>query len=694
MAVFGISIFLSAFLLFMVQPLLGKYLTPWFGGGAGVWLTCLAFFQVVLFLGYAYAHVLQRISPRTQALIHTGGLWLMVAWFCMAAWLWGSPILPDATTRPHPTADPTLQITRFLGLSIGLPFLLLSATSSLYQAWWATASRGISPFRFYALSNAGSLLALVAYPILLEPCLPLHAQAWIWGGGFLLFAFLTLWIARTVPATRTPAAKAQGDTGAGTGGSFWLWTALSTCSCLSLMATTSQLTQDVAPVPFLWMIPLAIYLGTFMLCFAGRFRVLSLDIAAALLLLGTLCAIALLDLMNDGHLGITTQIAVFSFTQLCACLYCHTALYETRPEPGGLTRFYLAISLGGVIGGLGTTLVIPHFFTAHWEYPLSFLGTLYLATFILYRRPSFLSRWKWPLLVVVLPLLLMQSFVVMKAASGPGCVEQSRNFYGILRVAREFSRTNNVTAHVLKNGAILHGKQFHTGSWTNEPTTYYGRITGIGLLLANHPKRAAHHPLTVGIVGLGVGTLAAYGQPRDVFRFYEINPEIIRLATRSPWFSYLQHCQATVEIAQGDARLSLESEVNSGQFARLDVLVVDAFSGDSIPIHLLTREAFELYLKRCQDDGVIAVHISNRYLDLLPVLAGIRKHFGLQWKVIDNKRRPPLNNHSTWVLLSPSSSALAAVKTTAPANRILPTDKIPSLMLWTDDSSNLLTILK
>ncbi len=698
--VFGCSIFLSAFLLFMVEPLLGKYLTPWFGGGAGIWLTCLAFFQVVLFLGYAYAHVLQKFCFRRQILIHLSGLGLMVACFALLAWHWGGPLLPSAMNRMQPEADPTWQILGWLGLAVGLPFLLLSATSSLYQAWCSAVMPGTSPYGFYALSNVGSLLALVAYPIWVEPFLRLRVQAWVWSGGLIVFSVMGLWVAwrilsRGAPSTGSPISTTglQGRGDATRGGSFSLWVALSTCSCLSLMATTSRLTQDVAPVPFLWMIPMAIYLGTYILCFAGLLHKLSLDLLTALLVLGAGLAVGLLDRLNGGPVPIMVQIAGYGITQCYLCLFCHSALYKSRPAPSLLTRYYMAISLGGVIGGLGSTLLLPRLFATPWEYPLSFMGSLVLAIFLVGQGRSVLTRWRWVLWTVIL-MLMCEFVMVMGIGASKDCVEHVRNFYGIMRVIREHRPQSPSVSYALRNGAILHGEQFSGAEWGKEPTTYYGRFSGVGLLLANHPNRVVHRPLKVGVVGLGVGTLAAYGQTGDTLRFYEINPEIIRLASRSPWFSYLSRCPARVEIVAGDARLSLETELRLGQAMSFDVLVIDAFSGDSIPVHLLTQEAFEMYLRHCTPEGVVAVHISNRYLDLVPVLAGMRDHFGLQWTIVDNVSKAPYCTSARWVLLSSSSVALEAVKPNGRDNSCRKTTALRLSRQWTDDYSDLFSILK
>mgnify|MGYP005834157993 CR=1 FL=1 len=695
--IFGALIFLSAFLLFVVQPLLGKHLTPSFGGAASVWLTCLAFFQVALLCGYAYAHALQRFSVPVQTLIHPWALLLGLGVLAAVAMRWGAPLLAS-THRPN-ALQPLAQIIALMSLSIGMPFVLLSATTSLYQAWWTRLAPGRSPYGFYALSNAASLLALAAYPLVLEWFLPLKAQAWTWAGGFALFAALSFVAARlsrraagAPESTSAPHADST-DLSRVRGESFLLWTALAACGCLTLMATTQQITQDVAPVPFLWVLPLGIYLLTFIIGFSRKWQLLSVDLLSVMVAIALALTAFLLFSLTQGTLGMGVLIAGFALVQFIVCLYCHTTLYETRPAPAGLTRFYFAIATGGTLGGFFAVLLAPRLFRGYWEYPLSFLFAGVLVIVLLHRRAdSPLWRFRhaaWAIwCVLAIPLVL----AAVNSAHGR-TVAAVRNFYGVLQVLEQREADGTIQWR-LRHGAIAHGWQFDRTSMRNEPTAYYGRHSGIGLLIESHPKYTRGEPIAIGVIGLGIGTLSTYGRAGDLIRFYEINPAVIELATKTPWFSYVKDSLATVEIVLGDGRLALQAELADGKSEEFDILAIDAFSGDAIPVHLLTREAFETYLAKTRPDGAIAVNVSNRYLDFVPLLCSVKEHFGLHWKVIGSFGHSPVTWPAEWVLLSRDAELLAHLRPDNHRSHEANLSNLRPARMWTDAYSNPLAILK
>lgn len=752
----GLTIFIGAFLLFQVQLLIGKYILPWFGGTPAVWTACLLFFQVLLLGGYAYSHfVATRLSLRRQSLLHTGLLICSVLLLILMSLFWPSPITPGSAWKPQPDSNPTLLILRFLFASIGLSFFLLSTTGPLLQHWFAQENPGASPYRLYSLSNLGSLLGLVSYPLLAEPNLRLRTQAWLWSLGYFLFAVLCAAIApwgasadhSSAPIASRPARK---DCSLPlTWAQQLFWVALAACGSAMLLSVTNIICQQVAVVPFLWVLPLCLYLISFILCFEYPFLYKRGPFHAffALTAVGA-CAV----LLESAITPLLIELAVFLAVMFACCMVCHGEIALTKPDPGHLTRFYLSISLGGAIGGIFVSLIAPVVFPGLWEFPLSVVasGALLL---LAVRRDSH-SWWyralPWmpcALLAGVLLLIpggtkvlgvktlflsplwyrILAGFLILAAAGIhpmtrkhaalfatarltratallalsvvalgfvtearlklEDSVTRSRNFYGVLAVMRGSGPGGPFL--FLRDRMTDHGMQYVDPVLARQPSGYYGPHSGINLLLSNRSTR----PIRVGVVGLGIGTLAAFSRPGDVFRFYEINPAVIQLAQGNrAYFTYLRDSQAAVEIVPGDARLSLEREAARHEQQQFDVLVLDAFSGDAIPVHLLTREAFSLYRQHLRSpDAIIAIHITNRSLDLSPVLSGIARDF--QFSVI-RIYRPWLNTFSSqtdWVLLSqnPSSLRLPGI---AEAGRSLPVTR--DAPVWTDDYSNLLEVLR
>ncbi|MGA2490418.1 MAG: hypothetical protein ABSF99_09605 [Anaerolineales bacterium] len=688
-----ISICLSAFLLFLVEPMIGKTLLPWFGGTPAVWSTAMVFFQVLLTGGYAYAAWLSR-NTRRRGVLHLLLLGLSLAVLLGLGLVWMSPITPSNALKPTGAISPVLNVFLLLALSVGLPFFLLASNSSLVQAWFGKAFPAQTPYRLYALSNLSSLVALGCYPFLVEPNLSLPSQGWVWSAGYLLFAglagFITLRSMRLTPVVVPETAETVTRQ---TSKDYFLWVALSACPSILFLATTSYLTQQVAVIPFLWVLPLAIYLLTFVLAFSGERgypRQVYIFVLLPVLLLYDWA------MANGSLVSIPWQVTILSLVLFVGCMICNGELYRLRPTTAHLPSFYLTISAGGALGGILVAFVAPLLFKGFWELPLGLV--LFCALFLVVGRGTkilglqgdILSRISTALLVVGILITAVRAFLFI-GADLTGSIRSQRNFYGVVRLRQIGAPGDPNYAYQMINGNTVHGAQFLEPGERDIPTVYYGPQSGVGLALLNHPRHGSG--LQVGALGLGVGTIAAYGQPGDVYHFYEINPLVIQLAEgQGGFFSYLKDTKAKIDFVPGDARLSLESELASGQPQSYDVLVLDVFSNDAIPVHLLDEQAFALYLQFLQPDGVLAVHITNGYLDLVPVVWGLADRFGLKQVVIEDPGDSHYTTASTWVLLSRDPAVLAMP---AIANRAKPmAGYIPSVRLWTDEYSNLFQILK
>ena len=777
MPVFALTIFTGAFLLFQVQPLIAKFILPWFGGGPGVWTTCMLFFQVLLLGGYAYAHVISRwLKPRSQALVHLA---------LLAAALALLPIIPSEAWKPTGSENPVPRILALLLVTLGLPYFVLSATGPLMQQWFSRANPGRSPYRLYALSNAGSLLALLSYPFFFEPNFTRKTQAGMWGwglGAFVLFCgfcAVRLWKSEgrnpksegnPKPEDRNPKTEpgagelgnmgvsvvaAAGDSrapaaakpsaivadvpirpsdfgprpsfgsrasGFGFPSSPLLWLLLPACASTLLLATTNKMCQDVAVIPFLWVLPLALYLLSFILCFDSPRWYKRLPYTLALIALSAAVCWAL---PQQSAIPLPAVLGIYSAALFVCCMICHGELYRLRPEPDRLTTFYLLIAAGGALGGLFVAVVAPLVFNSYAELPWGLFGCGLLLLVTCARDSSsagartFLSAASsesQPVPANPQAVLPAQSCCGLEspragqaavpryalAALGVGVVVLgvallwqshkfaqtrvliARNFYGVLSVSEELKDNPDMRHFALFHGQTLHGLQFTHPIGATWPTAYYTDNSGVGLAVISLPKGDRR----MGLVGLGVGTLAAYARTNDYLHFYEIDPEVLRVATSR--FTYLPHCKGKVECTLGDARLSLEREP-SQQF---DLLALDAFSSDSIPVHLLTREAFALYDRHLKTNGVIAVHISNKNLDLEPVLANVARECHYQMAVIESNTEGPhpfWKLEAGWVLLTrnqaflDSSNIRKAIKPPEPHQK-----KVP---LWTDDFTSLYQIL-
>ena len=670
---YALTIFASAFLLFLLQPIVAKQILPWFGGSAAVWTTCLVFFQSTLLLGYAYADFsVRRLTPRAQAKLHMVLLVLSLAVL---------PIIPGEFWKPTGQESPIWMILGLLAVTIGLPYFVLSTTSPLIQAWFARTFPGRSPYRLFALSNLASMLALLGYPFLLEPWIATRMQAWGWSAGYAAFVGLCLLAARkggrAADAPAPQAARPVDDAPGGEPPSLsrqLLWCALAATSSAMLLAVTNHITQNVAAVPLLWIVPLSLYLITFILCFDGegwyRREIFLAMLAAALGVMGWTLA----DPKLTHQLAI--QIDVFCAGFFIACMFCHGELVTCKPAPRYLTRFYLMIALGGALGSVLVGVVAPLVFSANFDLAIVLVAC---ALLLLWRTRG--EALVFPALAAISLLVTIGCGIWSMVEFYRDTIVTSRNFYGMLRVQE--SGVDVDSRRTLIHGTIMHGKQYLHPTFQSEPTSYYTRNSGIGRLIeAMHPRKGG---IKVGVIGLGTGTLATYGAKGDVYRFYDINPGVVGIAQRD--FTFLKNSDATIELSLGDARLSLEREAPQ----QFDVLAIDAFSSDAIPVHLITREAVEVYLRHMKPDGVIAFHVTNRYLNLVPVVEGIANELGLHALWIDDAGLEPFGNASSWVLLAKDPSRLDDTRLTDPSSAIEPRR---DWRVWTDDFNNLVQVLK
>lgn len=678
MILYALTIVVSAFLLFQVQPVIAKIILPWFGGSAAVWTTCLLFFQTVLLLGYLYAHTAIRyLKPRMQMLVHAGLLLVSAAVL---------PIYPSASWKPYGGEDPSLRILGLLAVTVGLPYFLLSTTGPLLQAWYARRFKGAMPYRLYALSNAGSMFALLSYPVLFEPVYTTRQQSTIWSAAYV--AFVALCVLTAFRSGTAPAAEDSVESEPRhkpSGAQYWMWMGLAACASILLLAVTNHMSQNIAAIPFLWILPLSIYLLSFILCFEGsgwyrRTPYLQLFAVA----LGSMAYA--MSSEQESSLPIKVMLPLFAMGLFTCCMVCHGELARLKPHPRYLTHFYLMISLGGALGGILVGLIAPHLFNAFYELPVGMAACAVLVVLVL-KQDTELSwfqnfRQPAPLVAAALAVALITYLGMQIRENASGARVLVRNFYGGLKVRDSGPETRLDSVRSLTHGTINHGEEFLNAARREWPTTYYGPNTGVGVAIREKQKKG---PIRVGVIGLGTGTISAYGRAGDYYRFYEINPLVPRIARGE--FHFVPDSKAHVDIAMGDARLSLERE----QPENFDVLAVDAFSSDSIPVHLLTRQAMDLFFRHLKPDGILAVHISNRYLDLQPVLRGETQATGKIARVVDTDDDESQDVFgATWVLVVNPSTGFS--KELEKASREV--EKQRTVRLWTDDFSNLYQILK
>jgi len=677
---YAFPIFIGAFLLFQVQPLMGKFILPWFGGSADVWTACMVFFQVLLLGGYLYAHLSRLLlPPKMQRILHL----LLLAGAVAAL-----PILPAASSRPQTIDHPSLQILLLLARSVGLPFFVLASTGPLLQHWFSRSHPDASPYWLYALSNAASLLALISYPFVFEPLLSRAAIAWIWSViliGFAVFcgicAITSLRRDGSNPSLGFHNPESAGGDCPLSIAALPCWIALPAVASVELLAVTAKITQDIAPVPFLWILPLMLYLLSFILCFQSE-RLYFRPLWVSLFLLGLIAMGG--AKYYSSRISDLAQIGVYLTALFACCMVCHGELYRLRPPPVKLTHYYLMIAAGGALGGIFVGGIAPRIFNTYLELPLGMLACC-LLVFWLDKRPAFSRRpwrrWFW----IAAISLAGCAAILLENSPAPGRgipVLQRRNFFGVLTLWERNPNDPDRRHWLIQHGTTFHGMQFTDPQKQRWPTAYYGPQSGAGLALKCLPKQSHRR---IGVVGLGAGTLAAYAKPHDLLCFYEINPAVQELAQTR--FSYLSQCPGEVQIVMGDARLSLERQAPQ----QYDILLLDAFSSDAIPVHLLTVEAFETYLRHLRPDGVLAFHVSNMNLDLPRVVQRIARHVRMPSLFIHSAGSSKQGTLSSkWILLSRNREFLDRKELLDAAEP--DGDRIPPTDLWTDDHINLLQI--
>jgi hypothetical protein len=779
---FRSTAFLSAFLLFQMQLIVSKCILPWFGGSAAVWTTSLLVFQVLLLAGYTYSHVISaRLSAIAQARIHLALLLIAFLTILTLSFRWPSAITPGAAWKPQTSGDPTLEVVAILLVAAGFPFFVLSTTAPLLQRWFSRLGGGLGSYKLYSFSNVGSLLGLLTFPFLLEPALRLKTQGTLWSFLFCIFiagcgmCAWKSWSAmeqpqnnetsmeetKTIKSIARAPARAETESSALT---YAMWFLLAACPSSLLLATTNLLCQEVTSVPLLWVLPLSVYLLSFIFCFDNP-RWYRREIFHPLFAIALFLTCAGLIVNNT-----QTQAILLPAVLFLGCMSCNGELVRLKPSVQRLTSFYLTISAGGASGAIFVAILAPHFFKFFTEFQLTLGATVILLLVCLFLDPAswifepglwlpvaitagailagylgglwlpgvpqLLGRYHYyPLTLVIGAVVVVSAYILGQRQSSRqtprekrrgkpepqpkkrtpraawptlayvGCIAvlafaalyrstlgspepylSLRNFYGAVRVYRVGA------ARVLANGRTLHGAQFDPPN-DREPVTYYGRQSGIGIVMENHPKRSIPgETLRVGLVGLGAGTLAAYGRAGDYFRYYEINPQVVNLsAGPQPVFTYLHDSRARVKVELGDARLLLERGLANGETPKFDILVLDAFSGDAIPVHLLTREAFETYWQCLDPDhGIIAVHVTSRHINLLPVLQGASAYFQLE-SVFDAQPAKYPFEKNAWVLLA---RRLGTLKIQGLAQTPLPDNPHLPPRLWTDDYSDIFRLIQ
>jgi MFS family permease len=660
---YAATIFLSSFLLFLVQPIIAKQILPWFGGSAGVWTTCLVFFQSVLLAGYAYADWTTRLGARRQAMIHV---------LLLAAALATLPIIAASGWKPQGDEQPIARILLLLAATIGLPYFLLSTTTPLLQSWYWRRFRSVVPYRLFALSNFASLLALLGFPLLFEPVLDLRQLGWGWSFLFAAFALLcaaTAWL--SMNGVESHAMKKRADPVARLKQLQWL--ALSAMGSVMLLAVTNHITQNISSVPFLWVLPLALYLVTFILAFDHpRWYARPLFLALLALLVPAMA-------WYVPSLDLAVAAPVYFAGLFVSCMVCHGELARLKPDPAHLTRFYLMMSLGGALGAVLVAVAAPLVLPGYFELGIALV---LLPALLLFSVVGLLR------VAGVLVTLLAAVFVVRGATDyTDGVRVMERDFYGVVRTVDHYSP---VPYRSMYHGAIMHGGQLLGDSFRNTPADYFSPGSGYGRVFASLRDMRPKQPLNVGVIGLGAGVIAGWMEPGDRLTFYEISPRVVDIARRE--FTFLSDTAAGTEIVMGDGRLSLEREPARGY----DVLGIDAFSGDSIPMHLVTREAMAIYVKHVKPDGVIVFQATNRYVDLLPVIQRLAAEFGMQaLNVADSpvaETGPEYWYSATdQVIVTRNRRLLEWPHIAAVAEEIEPRPELP---LFTDSHHNLLKILK
>lgn len=680
---YATTIFLSSFLLFQVQPLMGKHILPWFGGSSAVWITAMFFFMIALALGYLYAQLLSWFSRSLQLLIHGCVLLTVGGSLIVNATLWPSAITPLISDVTFAGSSPVAQVFLVLTLSIGLPFVLLSSSSSLLQYWYGRVS-GQEPFSLYAVSNVGSLLGLFSYPLLFERFLPTIAQGswWGWGVGVYIACLILVMMQYAWATTRQPAATVVAIvTPTPSAKTFLWWTAVASVPVATMLAGTSFITGYVAAIPFLWIVPLGLYLVSFIVSFRPSRR-LPMVFNFIIVLLTSFVSLVILILAS---VPVPLVVTILSVAMFAVYHLCHEALYAARPDSAHLTRFYVALSFGGIIASaviLVSTLYVL-------KIPIEFLLILVVAGvyscywLVRYGTEFFVDAPKLlrPAIIGAAGILVLTTgFQLYQGTQYVIGIE--RNFFGY-KAVMERPYEADVSIRTLVHGTTNHGYQFMSGPLQFEPVAYYSDTSGIAAAFTyQRSVSATASGLAVAVAGLGAGALSAHCEAGDTFTFYEIDPQVITLA--EDYFTYLPNCPGAT-VVLGDARLKLAEELPAEQY---NLIILDAYADDMMPIHLMTAEAIGMYLERLAPGGILAIHISSRYLDLRPVIHGLSEFHNLRARYLTDTEQASFATPSLWTLLAKDE-----VFNNSAFVRMEPFDGIKTV-LWTDTYSTIFPLLR
>lgn len=719
---YAITIFFSAFLLFQVQPLISKFILPWFGGSPAVWTAAMLFFQLTLFGGYLYAHLTSTyLSPRGQLILHlvliAGATVLTVVTRIMP---------PDSLKPTGDESSPMLLILMLLGATVGLPYFVLSSTGPLLQKWFSDAFEGVSPYRLFALSNVGSLLALLSYPFFFEVMWDSREQATMWSIGFVVFgvccAFCAWWTFRARQLLAISTVRKVTSSASDQAPSIWRWTSwvfLPALASVMFLAVTNEVTQNVAPVPLLWIIPLSLYLISFIVAFdhprwysRTAFGIFGLAVLVYMADTGLFSG-WISDRLN-ALFGYTAddmdrirltrswilECSIYFSGLFAVCMICHCEMAFLKPSPKYLTAYFLIMSLGGALGGILVNLVATYAFVTFYELSLALFAATILAMVVLgqgLKEWGKREAWGAAMVLGVLGVLFVaNSQLVWSSDNDPAAthvkVHRARNFYGIVGVEHRSRNTPEDENYTFVSGHIKHGRQYAKEEKRNIPIAYWGPGTGCRVAMEYVTERP---DCRIGIVGLGIGTIAGFAKEGHYVRMYEINPEVVEIAKNTKWFHYLADCKAKNDIVLGDARLQLEKELrNDAKGNQFDVLCLDAFTGDAVPTHLLTTEAFALYKQHLKPNGIIVVNITNTYLDLFPVVKKLADTHGFKYtRIYKDGDGEKLLYRTYFMLLTNDEGFLrkypediAAMPASFRKERDIP--------LWTDKYHNLFQILQ
>lgn len=683
---FACTMALAGFLLFQVQPVLAKYILPWFGGSAATWIVAMLFFQVALLAGYGLAYAITLPFPvATQVKIQ---LVLLVLSFLLL------PITPSDAWKPDDPSNPTSRIVALLAVSVGVPYAVLATTSPLLSRWLAAADRSLHPARFFAASNLGSFFGLLTYPFIFERLLTSSEQTVLWSWGYGLYGLLFAVCAFvTLRHTRSGGIADAGALLRLASGRdpLTLWIYYPALASILLLATTNAITQWSAVVPFLWILPLSLYLLTFVIAFGHR-GLYNRTVYA--IVFAVLAAIAVWLPFPDTSRELLAQLAVQCGAMFFGCMICHAEMVDLQPEPQRLPKFYLAISVGGALGGIAIALIAPLVFSDYFEHPIV-LGAIGLTVAILLWRDNTRvasQRFAAAGITGIATAIATGGAAANELELRASLLERVRNFYGVVSIVREDTEKTRDESLVMRQAGVDQGSEFMTPARRMEPVCAYDWPSALGLALTHHAKRRAdgpQTPLRIGVVGLGAGMVAALGRNGDTLRYYELNPAVPRLTRK--YFYFVKDGKAKSDILLGDARLVLERQLREGQPQAFDILVMNAFRGASPPMHLMTKEAFEIYLAHMAPNGILAINFELDTFEMAPLHRGMAQAFGLEVRWFETKMRPGCEDVISWALYT-KDKALFHVPAVREA--ISPwRDKGRDAIVWTDKSSNLMSIL-